>query len=187
MFAALAATATIAACGEGDDGNGDSGPTVGDIPAGAVAIVGDEVVTKRELDRRLMAVRRSQGQTGSQSADNLRLQAMAALLQQVALEREAEDLDVRVTDREVGRLVARARRQFDRPRDFRQFLGRQTERDLARQLRIQALAEKLEDRARSDGADPEELIVDIERRWRERTVCRAGYVVPACGNERARG
>jgi len=185
VMACLAAATFIAACGS--DGGDEDPPAISDIPAGAVAIVGDEVVSKRELERRIRAVRRSQVQSRSQSADGLASQAMALLLQQIAIEQEAKEHGVGISEREVRRLLVRTRRQFKQAEDFKRFLGRQTVQDLSRQLRIQALADKLADRVREDGGDSKDLIGTLELRWRERTACRPGYVVAACRNGRAPG
>jgi FKBP-type peptidyl-prolyl cis-trans isomerase (trigger factor) len=168
----------VPACG--DDDSEPSRPEVSDIPAGAVAIIGDETITKAEADRRVAALDRYQ--EGKQPADQLRKQAMTLLLQQAVYEQEARNQGVRVSDAEVRTRLARvAREQFPDRRAFERFLGRQRKSDLLRQLRLQLLAEKLSRRAQQQGGKPEQYARKLQRQWQDRTSCREEYTVLACG------
>lgn len=167
----------LGACG----GDEPDAPDVDDIPAGAVALVGDEPVTKGQLRQRVAVLRRGQRKRGERSARQLREQALTLLLQETALEQEAADLDVAVSEREVRRRVDRAREQFESERQFKRFLGGQTEADLIAQLRVQALAEQVAKQA-DLGESNANSLEELRGQWQERTVCRAGYVVSGCGN-----
>lgn len=180
LLAAAAATAfTIGACGSDDPET----PQVDDIPAGAVALVGDEPVTKAELRRRIGALRRGQRKAGA-ATPSLRQQALTLLLQEAALEQEAAALEVTVPEAQIRKRVDQARRQFKNERQFRRFLGGQTEADLIAQLRMQALTEQV---AEKDGAGDSNAsaLEALRREWRERTVCRESYRVSACGNPKS--
>jgi hypothetical protein len=180
----MAATTMLLAIGSCGGGDEPATPDAADIPAGAVALVGDEPVTKRQLRERLAALRRGQRDETEQSVRQLRQQALALLLQETALEQEAADLDVVVPEAQVRKRVGQARRQFKSERQFRRFLGGQTEADLVAQLRMQSLAERVAEESDGEGSGSRSLEV-LRRQWREQTVCRAGYLVSGCSNSKS--
>jgi len=169
----------LAACGE-DDGGGP--PHASDVPRGAVAVVGDQQITKAQLGGRVAALRRAQRNGDKQTAAQLEQQAVALLLQETTLEQEGRDRGVNVTDVEVRQRLAGAKTQFRDRRAYRRFLGNQTEADLLVQLRVQMLSDKIAEAAREDGANPKQVTEDMQRRWRDRTACAKGYAAASCGN-----
>lgn len=175
---ALVLACGLAACGDGD---GDDEPVdASAIPAGSVAVVGDQTVTARQLDRRIRAVRRSQRGDNRQSREQLRSQALTMLLQQAALEQETDRAGREVTDVEVRRRFDQARSRFPDRRSYKRFLGDQTTSDVLFQIRMQLLGEKAGEMADA-GADPADFARQMQQRWSDRTACRAGYSSPLCG------
>ncbi len=177
---ALTLTLGLAACG--DDGDNEQAPTASDVPTGVVAVVGDEQITKDRLDEQVAAIRSSQPKGATVTREQLRQQALAGLLQQVALDQEAKALGVKVTNAEVSRRLAQAKRQFPSRRAYKRFLGKQPEADLLRQLRAQLLAERVYEAASKDSSNPKQVNEELRKRWTEKTACAEGYVTAGCGN-----
>jgi predicted small lipoprotein YifL len=176
---ALLLFASLAACGDDSE---SALPEAADLPKGDVAVVADVPISRRAFDRRLAAVRRSQGKANHLSYEQLKLQTMSDLLQYAWLSQEARGKDVEVTSAEVHKRLAIAKRQFESKRDYKRFLGAQTEQDLLYQLHRQLLSEKLDEKLRDDGADPEKARKDFQERWSGKTACAPSFMVPSCGN-----
>lgn len=174
----VAPIALLVACG-GEDESDDIDPSR--VPPGAVAIVGDEVVSKTEFDRRL-AMQQRASVDSKPPTDQLRMQAMMSLLRETALAQEARERGVALTKADTRRLLRLMRTQFPSPKAYRDFLGEQTEAEVMAQLRVQQLMDKLADQAAEQGEDPEEYARDFHERWRAVTVCGEAYVVPTCAN-----
>ncbi len=116
---------------------------------------------------------------------------MALLVQSAWFEGEAEALGIEVSDAKVERVLRRTKRQaFRSERDYRRFLRAtgMTEADVLFRLRIQELTAAitrhvLRGAGRDGGRRLEAFAREFERRWSERTACRAGFVVrPLCGD-----
>ena len=217
-LAALLAAALLAvgavACGGGDDDGG--GGSSGDVPSGAVATVGDVEISEEELDTQVAALARAQrggsgGGTspasgGGDSADSngdggdepspevrkqLESQALSTLLMRQALEQEAEDRDIEVTDDEVrDRWEAASQGQFKTKKALRRFLGGQTEKDLLAQLRLQVLTERIHEQVSEQAGGGKkgakavkEFQQDFQKRWQDRTACRDGYTAAGCADD----
>jgi hypothetical protein len=208
-LAALLAAALLAmlavACGDGDDGGGS-----GDVPSGAVATVGDAEISDQELDEQVAALARAQrgvartaaaspgagsngsgsqgGEPSPQLRKQLEIQALSMLLMREALEQEAADRDIVVTDAEVrDRWNAAKQGQFKTRRALRRFLGGQTEQDLLDQLRLQALSERIHAQVSEQagggkqGAKAvQQFQKDFQKRWQDRTACRDGLNAAGC-------
>jgi hypothetical protein len=176
-FTALA----LPACNGDDGGDGDT-REVADVPAGAVAVVGDAEITKPQLSARTAAVRRSIAkQPGGSDIEQIQQQALTLLLQQAALEQEAAKQGVTVRPAEVRARLRAARRQFPDKAAFQRFLGRQTVADVLFQLRLQMLGERLTETAVEDGANRKRYGVELMQSWQERTACADGYDAGGCG------
>lgn len=185
-YATLAVTlaAGIAACG-------DSSSDVPAVPDGSVAIVGQDEITRGDLDDRVTTLRRVQRQsvkgqkdaqpTGSDDK-TLEQQALSLLLQAAAIEQEAKSRGVVVTSAEVRqRWQAAAGAQFRNERQLRRFLGGQTKRDILDQLRLQLLNERIladvsEDAGggKAGAKAAKDFQKEFQQRWREKTRCIAG-------------
>lgn len=183
---AVAAALALSAGGCGDDGDGKGGGS-GDVPDDAVAVVGDREVSEEDLDRQAEALERAQrGGAGDIGREQLEQRALAALLQAEWLEQEAEKRGIEVDIADVRKRWRRAAAaQFDTKKALRQFLGRQTEADVLRQLRLQELTERIHEQVRAEAeGNPEKAVKRFQRDFMERvrrsTACREGYTVPGC-------
>jgi SurA N-terminal domain len=216
LLAALLLAIGAVACGGGDDddGGGDSG----DVPSGAVAKVGDVEISEEELDTQVAALARAQrggsaggttpasGGAGSgDSADGegggdelqpavrkqLESQALSTLLMRQALEQEAEDRDIEVSDAEVrDRWEAASQGQFKTKKALRRFLGGQTEDDLLAQLRLQVLTERIHEQVAEQAGGGKkgakavkQFQKDFQKRWQDRTACRDGFTAAGCASD----
>jgi parvulin-like peptidyl-prolyl isomerase len=182
LISLLCVAAVATGCGDGDGSDRDA-PQASDIPADAVAVVGSQPIARKQLQERIGAVRRSQRE-GTASAEQVRQQALSLLLQESVIEQEAEERGVRVTNAEIRQRLTTAKRQFRSGRQYRRFLGRQTEADLLRQLRMQVLSEKVLADVRETGGDAEEFFEQLQQRSKDSSICREGYIVAGCGNAR---
>jgi hypothetical protein len=192
-----------AACG-GDDGDGD-------VPSGAVATVGDAEISEGDLDTQVDALARAQrgnpggtssGDAGSgDSADGgelapdvrkqLESQALSALLLRQAIEQEAEDRGIEVSDEEVReRWETASEGQFKTEKALRRFLGGQTEDDLLAQLRLQVLTERIHAQVSEEAGGGKQgakavkqFQKDFQKRWQDRTACGEGYAAAGCASD----
>ena len=103
LLAALALVVAAAGCGGGDD---DESQTP-DVPADAIAVVGDREIPKSEYDRLLAAAQEqgeAQGQefpaAGTPEFAQLRTAIVRNLVEQAQYEIAAEELGITVTDQE---------------------------------------------------------------------------------------
>jgi hypothetical protein len=191
LLAAALLAVFAGACGGDDDGGGGSG----DVPSGAVAKVGDVEISEQDLDSQVAALARAQ--RGSSKEDKpspqvrkqFESQALSTLLQREALEQEAEDRDIEVTDAEVReRWEVASQGQFKTKKALRRFLGGQTEDDLLAQLRLQVLTERIHEQVaekagggKKGAKAVQEFQQDFQKRWADRTACRDGYAAAGCG------
>jgi parvulin-like peptidyl-prolyl isomerase len=99
-----------AACGGGDDG---------DVPSNAVAVVGDQTVTKAEFDRLLNQARSSYKESkrkfpepGTDEYVQLRDQIVSYLVQRAQFAEEAEERDIEVSEEQVDKRLNQLVQQF---------------------------------------------------------------------------
>lgn len=208
LLAVLLLMVVAAGCG-GDDDDASSGSR--DIPPGAVATVGDAEISEQDLDEQVALLSRAErgGSGGSdagarspaagddstaaddraaQERERLEAQALSLLLVRQALEQEAADRGIEVSDAEVrGRWEAVSQVQFKTKKALRRFLGGQTERDLLAQLRLQFLTERIHEQVSEQagggkqGAKAvEQFRKDFQKRRQDRTACRDGYTAAGC-------
>jgi parvulin-like peptidyl-prolyl isomerase len=165
---------------------GDDSPSPSDVSSDDVAIVGDETISKQELDARIKGIRRALRGGDPRDAleyrDELEDQAISQLLREKALLQEAENLGVSVSGDKVRERLALAKRQFKSNKAYKQFLGDQTQHDVLQELRLQMLAERVGAAMAKDGEAPEDFELELQRRWRPKTACNDGYVSSACPN-----
>ena len=102
LAAAAVLTLTLVACGGGDD----DGPA--EVPADAIAVVGDTPIPKAEFDNLMSRAQESYESqerefpaVGTPEYQDLKSRAVAFLVQRYRFQAEAEALDVQVTDEEV--------------------------------------------------------------------------------------
>jgi hypothetical protein len=212
-FAVVLAALTLAACGgdggsgEGSGGGGDAPAPPSRVPSGAVAVVGDEPITKEALDRaigsRVTGVSPLNGRAkpprlrGKDQPDPEDQRAAAAdsvlssfLQQQWAISQAAaEKITVpdAVVDSTLEQYRAAAGDQYE-PLLRKSGL---TADDVRYQVRAQLSQQALVARRAGDAADGDpkaaartqvELQNELVEKWRPRTLCVKAHVVPECSN-----
>ena len=153
LLAALAVA--VSACG------GDSG-----VPEGAVAVVDGTEVSRAELDELVERARKNTEaqkqefpKVGTPEYQNIQKQYVAFLVQRVAFEKEAEDLGVEVTDKEIDKEIkAFVDSRFEgKQKEFEQALKEQgfTQEGFRDTVRISVLERKLFDALTKDVVVPD--------------------------------
>jgi hypothetical protein len=175
VIAALAAASAFVACGDSDDSERRD---TADIPPQAVAIVGDQPISERAVEQRVAAAGRRA--SAKVAREQQRQQALSLLIQEAALEQEAEQRGVEVSEAEVRRRLAQARKQFTDRQAFERFLGGASREHLLFQLRLQLLSERVAAATAEDGGDPKRFMQEFQERWSERTACRDETAAPGC-------
>jgi len=101
----------VAACGSG------GGPK--DVPSDAVAVVGDESISKADWDalmtqtrRNFEATKRQFPKAGTVALANLKTNATQFLIQSSEYKQEADKLDVKVSDKDVDARLAQIKKQY---------------------------------------------------------------------------
>lgn len=124
-----------------------------------------------------------------------RERTVATLIQAIWFEREAEALGIEVSDSKIEKELQKAKREsFRSEREYRRFLrdSGMTEDDVRFQLRLQALPEAISRHVtRGAGKDARRRLEafgrEFQKRWRQQTECRKGFVVTAvCSNAAGR-
>jgi parvulin-like peptidyl-prolyl isomerase len=115
LIAALALSLAAAGCGGGDDDEGDTA----DVPADAIAVVGDREIPKTEYDRLLAQAQttyeaREQEfpEAGTPEYAQLRNALVRSLVEQAQFEIAAEELDITVTEEELDKRLEELKQQF---------------------------------------------------------------------------
>jgi foldase protein PrsA len=178
LTAAALGVVAIAGCGN-------------DVPAGAVAKVGDSTVTQDEFDKWLAIAVKGQGQGGTAAVpdppdftncvaakkktpvpkgqerpsdealkkqcktefDNLKREVMQFLIQAEWVQQEAEEQDIKITDKEIERALEDQKKQaFPNDKQYQEFLASSgmKEEDVLFRVRLSQLQQKLTEKVTSD-------------------------------------
>ena len=148
-LAAVISAFLFAGCGGSDDGN-----TSEDVPNDAVALVGDEEISKEQFDSLIAQARASAKQqkrtfpkAGTPEFKNLQNQGLEYLVRREEFAQKAEDLDVEVTDKQVDERLEQLKKQFYGGSDkkFKSSLKKLllTEEQVKNDVRAQLLEEQL--------------------------------------------
>ena len=151
LFAALALAVAAAGCG-GDDGGDDASDI--EVPANAIAVVGDREITKAEYDRLLASAEKTYEAreqefpaAGTPEFAQLRNAIVRSLVEQAQFEIAAEELDVTVTDEDVEKRLDELKEQFFEgdEQKYKDELEAQglTEEQVKSDLRTRLLSEKV--------------------------------------------
>jgi parvulin-like peptidyl-prolyl isomerase len=157
LFAALALA--VAAAGCGGDG-GDDGTDI-EVPADAIAVVGDHEITKAEYDRLLASAEKTYEAreqefpaAGTPEFAQLRNAIVNSLVEQAQFEIAAEELDVTVTDADVDKRLDELKEQFFQgdEQKYKDELEAQglTEEQVKSDLRTRILSEKVFEKVTSE-------------------------------------
>src|SRR5215211_3486504 len=109
-FLVAALAAVLAGCGGGGGGN---------VPGDAVAKVGDQTITQQQFDQLIDQARRSYKtqkrpfpKAGSEEYQALKNQAVQYLVQRVEFAQEADDLGIKVTDKDISDRLKQIKKQY---------------------------------------------------------------------------
>jgi hypothetical protein len=165
----------------------------GGTSTSSVANVQGRTISKRELSH-WEAVKRAELRSSSRlaqppSSAELQKKALAFLITSAWLQREATAQGIRVSQSEVDAMYA----QLLNGPNGRAFAEGLKQRGLSRAdelllLRLARLGVKLRSKIAGDAGTTEgkqrvrDFIVAYHRRWKQRTICQPGYIVPECGN-----
>jgi len=141
----------VAACGS-DDGN---------VPDGAVAVVGDQEISKAEFDALMHRARSAYEQrktpfpkTGTPEYKALQTQAMQYLVQQAKYRQKADDLDVKVSDKEIDARLKQVKQQYfgGSEEQYKKNLKTQglTDEQVRAEIENQLISEKIYDKVTED-------------------------------------
>jgi parvulin-like peptidyl-prolyl isomerase len=158
VFAALVLGAAAAGCGGGDD---DDGNDAADVPADAIAVVGDRAIPKTEYDRLLSLAQASYEareqefpEAGTEEFAQLRTALVRSLVQRAEFEIAAEELGIGVTDEEVDKRLEEVKQQsFGGDEDAYQAALKEqglTEEAALQLLRDRILSEKISEEVTSE-------------------------------------
>lgn len=131
------------------------------VPDDAVAVVGDHEISKAEYDKLLdrakqsfKASSRPFPKVGTAEYKALQNQALQYLIQQAEYEQKADDLDVKVSDKEIDDRVDQIKKQYfnGNEKQYQANLKRQhlTNEEVRHEVRNQVLSEKLYAKVTSD-------------------------------------
>ena len=163
-----AALLALAAAGCGGDENAD-------VPPDAVAVVGEQTVTKAEFDALMGQAKRSYEsqdrkfpKAGSPEYNTLKTQAIQFLVQRAQFAQKAEELEVEVTDKQVGTRLEQIKKQYFGGDDkkYRQQLKQQglTEEQVRKDIEAQLIQEGLQKKITEDVKITD---ADIERHYEQ--------------------
>jgi parvulin-like peptidyl-prolyl isomerase len=124
------------------------------VPSDAVAVVGDEKISKAEFDQLMDQARESyKGQkrefpkAGTEEYQALRGQAMQFLVQRAQFEQKAADFNIEVSDKDVDARLAQLKKQYFKNDDkkYREQLEKQglSEDQVREDIRAQLVQEKI--------------------------------------------
>ena len=170
LLAALALGVTAAGCGGG--GDDDEAP---DVPADAIAVVGDREIPKSEYDRLLSQAQatyeaREQEfpEAGTPEFAQLRAALVRSLVEQAQFEIAAEELNIEVTDEELQKRLDELKQEFfdGDEEKYQEELDKQglTEEQVLKDLRTRMLSEKVFEKVTSE---VEVTPADIEAYYNE--------------------
>jgi parvulin-like peptidyl-prolyl isomerase len=151
VFAALALGVAAAGCG---GGGGDDDAQTPEVPADAIAVVGDRAIPKTEYDRLLAQAQatyeaREQEfpEAGTPEFAQLRNALVRSLVEQAQYEIAAEEMDITVTDEELDKRLDELKDQFFEGDEeaYKAELEKQgiTEEQVLKDLRTRMLSEKI--------------------------------------------
>jgi parvulin-like peptidyl-prolyl isomerase len=135
-------------------GCGGSESSSEDVPSDAVAVVGDQEISKEQFDALIVQARASAKQqkrtfpkAGTPEFKNLQNQGLDYLVRRAEFEQKADDLDVEVSDKQVDERLEQLKKQFYGGSDkkFKSSLKnlKLTEEQVKKDVRAQLLEEQL--------------------------------------------
>lgn len=165
IFLVLALLGVAAACGSSDE----------DVPDGAVAVVGDEEISKAEFDalmgraeKAFEQQKRDFPKAGTPEYKTLQNQAVQYLVQQAKYRQAADDLDVEVTDEQIDARIDQVVKQYfnGNKKEYEKNLQSQglTEAQVRKEIENQLISEKIYEKVTEEVKVTDE---DIEKYYNE--------------------
>ena len=141
----------VAGCGGGDR----------DVPDGSVAVVGDHDITKAEFDALMARARSAYKQqkrdfptVGTPEYKTLQNQAVQYLVQQEKYRQAADDMDIKIEDKEIDRRLEQVKKQYfgSSQKEYEKNLKAQglTEEQVRREIENQLISEKIYEKVTED-------------------------------------
>jgi foldase protein PrsA len=172
-LAAVFGALLLAGCGGGDDVSSE------DVPNDAVAIVGDQEISKQQFDALIAQARASAKQqkrdfpkAGTPEFKNLQNQGLEYLVRRAQFDQKAEDMDVEITDKKVDERLEQLKKQFYGGDDkrFQSSLKKLllTEDQVRRDVRAQLLEEELYKKVTEDVKVSDKAIEDFYNKNKSR-------------------
>jgi parvulin-like peptidyl-prolyl isomerase len=145
LTAAVSLLLVVAGCGSGGDES---------VPADAIASIDDQQISKAEFDRAMDQAKRGYDarqspfpKPGSPEYEQLKNQAVAYLVQRAEFEKEAEDLDIEISDKQVQDRLAQIKKQYfqNNEKKYQAQLKKSglTQAQVVEDIRAQILSEEL--------------------------------------------
>jgi foldase protein PrsA len=170
-FAAVLGALTLAlvGCGGSDSKSSD------DVPDDAVALVGEQEISKTQFDALIAQARASAKQqkrtfpkAGTPEFKNLQNQGLEYLIRRAEFEQKADDMDVEVTDKQVDERLEQLKKQFYGGDDkkFKSSLKKLllTEDQVRKDVRAQLLEEQLYKKVTEDVKVTDKEIEDFYKK-----------------------
>ncbi|HEX5527636.1 MAG TPA: SurA N-terminal domain-containing protein [Solirubrobacterales bacterium] len=201
---AVLAVLALAGCGGGSSATDTTGSGAEEqqVPAGAVAVVSDVPADQGEVtvDELRHAIDQHAAQQKLSSAPKpgdptykkISEEALGELLDGVWIEGEAAELGLVATDREVEAEAEKIRDQnFKTEAQWHHFLAESklTPEDVDRRVKLQLLSQKIQYEIENGAAGKagkqqqfKAFVTAFQRKWKERTLCRADFVNERCSN-----
>jgi parvulin-like peptidyl-prolyl isomerase len=168
-LAAVLAALVLAGCGGSEDNSSE------DVPNDAVALVGDQEISKEQFDALIAQARasakqqkRSFPEAGTPEYKNLQNQGLEYLIRRAEFEQKAEELDVEVSEKQVDERLEQLKKQFYGGDDkkFKASLKKLllTEDQVKRDVRAQLLEEQLYKKVTEDVKVSDKQIEDFYKK-----------------------
>jgi foldase protein PrsA len=146
LLLALATALVVAACGSGSDEQ--------TVPAGAIALVGEQEIPKADLDRLIEqtksnyeAQQQDFPETGTPAYENIKSTLVRSLVQQAQWEQAGAEMGLKVSDEEIDKQLEELKKQYFKGDDdkYQAELEKQglTEEQLREQIKAKLLSDKI--------------------------------------------
>lgn len=193
LLTSLVGALALTACGEEDSSNVSDIPSTA-TPSSAVATIDGIPIEKKDLDAQVDTLARAQQGDSKEKSEaerkQLETQALSLLLIREALEQEAADRDIRVSQAEARRRWNSATYSETRKKVRRGLLAGRTEQDLLDQVYLQLLTERINQQVNDDVGGGDKGMAEVakfqrqfQKKWRSKVECAKGYAAPGCDKE----
>lgn len=146
LLLALVTALLAAACGSGEDAK--------TVPAGAIAVVGDQTIPKADLDQLFAQAKKNADATqqefpnvGSPEYEDLKTRLVSSLVQEAEWEQAGAEMGIKVTDKEVETQLSAFKQQYFNGEEekYKAELAKQglTDQQVRERIRARLLSHKI--------------------------------------------